>query len=66
MLEAYSFVPDTSTAVRFNAQHIRGDMSSAQYFTNPSNITFHDLTRDKSVPPANVEIMGLKKIYFAP
>jgi hypothetical protein len=46
-------------STHMNARWALGDMSPGCYFLKASNSTFHDLTRDQSLPPTAASFLGL-------
>ena len=61
---SYGFLPDLSTSIHLNARRVLGETPPESYFNTPSNLAFHDLTTDGSVPPATRTILGLSTKFI--
>jgi hypothetical protein len=53
------FLPNLALSIHKNAQQVLGDMSPGCYLLKAANTAFHDLTKQKSLPPATSSLLGL-------
>jgi hypothetical protein len=60
----HGFLPDLSSSIHQNAIRVLGDTPPGYYFNSPSNLAFHDLTSDKSLPAATHTVMGLSTKFI--
>ena len=61
--EAYVFLP-SSQSIFNNACYILHNMSIWYCFARPTNLTFHDLTPGKIMPPAAKSLLGLSMKFI--
>jgi hypothetical protein len=59
------FLPTLALSIHKNAQQVLGDMSPGCYLLKAGNTAFHDLTKQKSLPPAAASLLGLS-LKFIP
>ena len=59
MMEAYGFDPDPSFTARHNAMIQLGNLPLWSYRSKATNLAFHDLTKDRSLPPTTSCLLGL-------
>jgi hypothetical protein len=58
LVKAYGFCADPSKSPFQNAIKIRENTIAWIYHSNPSNLAFHDLTPNKSLPAIAKEVLG--------
>jgi hypothetical protein len=58
-MDSYGFLPPSHLFTHMNARWALGDMSPGYYFLKARNSTFHDLTRDQTLPPMATYLLGL-------
>eukprot|EP00956_Cyclotella_meneghiniana_P018602 scaffold31084_cov37-Cyclotella_meneghiniana.AAC.4 len=59
LTKVYGFPANLSLSPTQDTIHVISKTNSRAYFDRPMNIAFHDLTPDKSMPPATLEVLGL-------
>ena len=60
----YGFIPDMEASIFTNVYTIISSMQCTHYFSRPTNLAFHDLTKNKSVPLVAREILGLSTKFI--
>jgi hypothetical protein len=60
----YGFLPNPSFTPFHNAVIIRGHTLAHHYFSQPSNLAFHDLTPGKIISPLASSVLGLNMKYI--
>lgn len=63
-ITSYGFAPDASRSIHLNARKILGNTPIDEYFPTVTNLAFHDLTSQGTLPPSANSLLGLGLKYI--
>jgi len=59
----YSFIPSRDLSTHMDARRVLSNMKTNEYCGTPTNLTFHNLTTNNTLPPATHHLLGLGLKY---